>query len=112
LAFSQTGTRSPPATAKNRSTYVRLHRPGIRLGQPYRHNEAVTSVAFSPEGTRIATGSDDKNCFDLWEANDPGQPRSDTTASTTSRSDTPGVQPPYGNPRILPLACQDKTVPV
>ena len=47
--------------------------PGSRSGRPLRgHDEVVLSVAFSPDGTRIASGAGD-NTVRLWDAA-TGQP--------------------------------------
>ena len=44
------------------------------LGQPLtRHTGAVYSVAFSPDGHTLATGSDD-GTVRLWNVTDPAHP--------------------------------------
>ena len=36
-------------------------RSGKPLGEPLRHENSVTAVAFSPEGDRVLTGSEDND---------------------------------------------------
>jgi WD40 repeat protein len=43
---------------------------GARLGQPMKHAHFIKSVAFSPDGARVVTGSRD-NTARLWEVPPP-----------------------------------------
>ena len=65
---------------------------GQPVGQPLTgHTDAVYSVAFSPDGTRIASGSADKTVR-LWDA-DTGQPIGAAADRPHGRGVQRGVQP-------------------
>ena len=48
-------------------------RPPHPLGQLTGHTDSVGSVAFSPDGHTLATGSDDNTVL-LWDVTDPAHP--------------------------------------
>ena len=65
---------------------------GQPIGQPLTgHTGAVCSVAFSPDGHRIVSGSDD-NTVRLWDA-DTGQPVGAAADRPHRRGEQRGVQP-------------------
>ena len=70
--LAPTASASPPA-AGDSTVRVWDADTGQPIGQPLTgHTGRVTSVAFSPDGQRIASGSGDKTVR-LWDA-DTGQP--------------------------------------
>ena len=96
-----TARASSPAAADNT---VRLWDAdtGQPVGQPLTgHTDVVTSVAFSPDGTRIVSGSDD-NTVRLWDA-DTGQPIGAAADRPHRRGDQCGVQPRRAPHRLRQL---------
>ena len=74
---ARTGTASPPAAYDN-TVRVWDADTGQPIGDPLTgHTDSVYSVAFSPDGHRIASGSDD-NTVRLWDA---GTGRADRRAA-------------------------------
>ena len=89
--------RSAP-TARDRLRQLGQHGAAVGrghrqpVGQPLTgHTGAVYSVAFSPDGTRLASGSDD-NTVRLWDAA-TGQPVGDAADRPHRRGVQRGVQP-------------------
>ena len=63
------------------------------LGQPLTgHTDSVYSVAFSPDGHTLATGSDD-NTVRLWNVTDPPTPFHSATDRTHRRRDSVAFSP-------------------
>jgi hypothetical protein len=78
-----------------------------RLGQPLTLGDAVTAVAFAPDGRTLAAGSDDRT-VSLWDLTDRGRPRRLGHPLTHGEEVMSVAFAPDG--RTLAAAGDDKTV--
>jgi WD40 repeat protein len=73
---------------------------GAPLSQPLiGHTDAVNSVAFSPDGHTLATGSAD-DTVRLWNVTDPAHPTRPTPDRPHQRGHLGGVQPGWAHPGL------------
>jgi tetratricopeptide (TPR) repeat protein len=67
VAFSPDGTRLLSASINDPTARIWDASTGKPLGEPLEHENRILSGAFSPDGTRVLTGSED-NTARLWDA--------------------------------------------